>query len=118
MHKEGVWVECKHLLWYYKPADAKGKITKFSDLSNFVESEPVDKNDHDWQQSTIEAEHMIKPLTVEGMTILDPFMGSGTTGRAALQLNRRFIGIELNEDHFLIAKARLNSEYEKIKNAE
>ena len=41
-----------------------------------------------WEQSTIEAEHMIKPLTVEGNIILDPFMGSGTTGEAALNLKR------------------------------
>jgi site-specific DNA-methyltransferase (adenine-specific) len=37
---------------------------------------------------------LIRLLTDEGDTVLDPFMGSGTTGRAAVQLKRRFVGIE------------------------
>ena len=58
--------------------------------------------------STIEAEHMIKPLTVEGNIILDPFMGSGTTGEATLNLNRRFIGIEVDKQHYSRTKQRLS----------
>ena len=58
--------------------------------------------------STIEAEHIIKPLTVEGNIILDPFMGSGTTGEAALNLNRRFIGIEVDKEHYSRTKQRLS----------
>jgi DNA modification methylase len=40
--------------------------------------------------------------------VLDPFMGSGTTGVAALKHKRKFIGIELNEEYFEIAKKRIN----------
>lgn len=40
-------------------------------------------------------------------TILDPFMGSGTTGVAAIQLGHRFIGIEINGDYLAIAQERL-----------
>jgi len=43
----------------------------------------------------------------EGDTVLDCFMGSGTTGKMAKQLGRNFIGIELDEEYFKIAKARL-----------
>lgn len=43
----------------------------------------------------------------EGDTVLDPFMGSGTTGKMAKQLNRNFIGIELDEEYFEIAKKRI-----------
>ena len=45
----------------------------------------------------------------EGDTILDPFMGSGTTGVASKKLNRNFIGIELNEKYFEVANQRINS---------
>lgn len=45
----------------------------------------------------------------EGETVLDPFMGSGTTGVAAKNLNRSFIGIELDEGYFQIAKDRINA---------
>jgi len=40
-------------------------------------------------------------------TILDPFMGSGTTGVAAIQLGHKFVGIELNGDYLAIAKRRI-----------
>lgn len=43
----------------------------------------------------------------EGDTVLDPFMGSGTTGKMALQLGRNFIGIELDADYFSIAEDRI-----------
>ena len=43
----------------------------------------------------------------ENDTILDPFMGSGTTGVACIDLNRDFIGIELDEGYFKIAKDRI-----------
>ena len=43
----------------------------------------------------------------EGDTVLDPFMGSGTTGKMAKQLGRNFIGIELDKDYYEIAKKRI-----------
>ena len=45
----------------------------------------------------------------EGETVLDPFMGSGTTGKAAVLNNRNFIGIELDKDYFEIAKSRIEN---------
>ena len=44
----------------------------------------------------------------EGDTVLDPFMGSGTTGLACKNTNRNFIGIELNKNYFELAKSKLN----------
>jgi len=44
----------------------------------------------------------------EGDTVLDPFMGSGTTGIACKHLNRGFIGIELDKDYYDIAKRRID----------
>ncbi len=49
----------------------------------------------------------IRTWTEEGDTVLDPFMGSGTTGLAALELGRSFIGCELNDDYFDMASERI-----------
>jgi len=49
----------------------------------------------------------IELLTGEGDTILDPFMGSGTTGVACVQTGRNFIGIEISETYFKVARERI-----------
>jgi DNA modification methylase len=46
----------------------------------------------------------------DARTILDPFMGSGTTGVACVQLGRKFIGIELDPSYFDIAVKRITAE--------
>lgn len=53
-------------------------------------------------------EIMINNSTNEGEVVLDMFMGSGSTGVAALNTNRKFIGIELDPDYFKIAQERIN----------
>ena len=50
----------------------------------------------------------IEKVSKPGDTILDPFMGSGTTGVACVNTNRNFIGIELDEGYFKIAQDRIN----------
>jgi DNA modification methylase len=50
---------------------------------------------------------IIERATRERELILDPFMGSGTTGVACVQTGRRFIGIEINEKYFDIAVKRI-----------
>lgn len=49
----------------------------------------------------------LETYTNEGDTILDPFMGSGTTGVACVQTGRNFIGVEIDEGYFNIAKKRI-----------
>lgn len=51
--------------------------------------------------------NLITLFTNEGDTVIDPFMGSGTTGVACVKLNRSFIGFEINPDYFAIAKRRI-----------
>ena len=58
-------------------------------------------------------EYLIKTYTNEGDTVLDNCMGSGTTGVACLNTNRNFIGIELDNKYFEIAKQRINEERNK-----
>lgn len=52
-------------------------------------------------------EHLVRIFTKEGSTVLDPFMGSGSTGVACVHTGRKFFGIELNPKYFGEAKARL-----------
>ena len=49
----------------------------------------------------------IRSWSNEGDIVLDPFMGSGTTGLAALELNRKFVGIEMNNEYFELSKQRI-----------
>lgn len=51
--------------------------------------------------------HLIEKFTDKDQTVLDPFMGSGTTGVACKQTGREFIGIELDKDYFEIASNRI-----------
>ena len=55
---------------------------------------------------------VIRNYTKEGDTIFDPFMGSGTTGVAAVQLGRKFIGCEINPDYYAIAEKRIKQAQE------
>ncbi|MFH1527754.1 MAG: site-specific DNA-methyltransferase [Bacteroidota bacterium] len=62
---------------------------------------------HPTQKPVLLMEYLIKTYTNEGETVLDFTMGSGTTGVACKNLNRDFIGIELDEKYFEIAKQRI-----------
>ena len=63
---------------------------------------------HPTQKPVALMEYLIKTYTNEGEAVLDFTMGSGTTGVAAKKLNRKFIGIELDEMYFNIAKDRID----------
>ena len=70
------------------------------------------KSLHPTQKPVALLEYLIKTYTNDGETVLDNCMGSGSTGVACLNTNRRFIGIELDENYFNVAKERIiNTEY-------
>ena len=58
---------------------------------------------------------LIKEYSKEGDTILDCFMGSGTTGVVCVNTNRHFIGIELDDGYFEIAKKRIEEAQNEVK---
>jgi site-specific DNA-methyltransferase (adenine-specific) len=67
----------------------------------------VDKNIHPTVKPTKLMEYLIKLITPKGGVVLDPFMGSGSTGKAAIKNDFNFIGIEREKEYFDIAKARI-----------
>ena len=56
---------------------------------------------------------LVGALSARGRLVLDPFMGSGTTGVACAKLGRKFIGIELDEGYFDIACDRIRKAYDQ-----
>ena len=64
---------------------------------------------HPTQKPVEACEYIIKTYTNSGETVLDCCMGSGTTGIAALNTGRDFVGIELSQEYFNIAKQRIES---------
>lgn len=92
----------------YNPS---GEVTTVSDGSRYpltVLDFPRDKNKiHPTQKPIALMEYLIRTYTHEGMTVLDNCMGSGTTGVACVNTGRKFIGIEMDEKYFQIAKDRI-----------
>lgn len=109
-HHRGISIKWKPLLWFVKGE----KNNAIDYISDYVESEAPKKALHEWEQSPIEAEHIISRLTVENQVVFDPMMGAGTTGVAALRLKRHFIGIEIDKQMFEIAGKRINKSCENI----
>lgn len=71
-------------------------------------------NIHPTQKPVALLEYLIKTYTNEGDLVLDNCMGSGSTGVACINTKRNFIGIELDEKYFKIAKDRINNKGENI----
>ena len=117
----------------YKPQMTKGKpnhsvgkgIRKKANESNFNSATVTNKTDgmkypksllsfnretrpiHPTQKPVALLEYLIRTYTNEGEKVLDFTMGSGSTGVACVNANRRFIGIELDKEYFEIAKKRI-----------
>ena len=75
----------------------------------------LSSNLHPTQKPIALLEYLVETYSNEGDTILDFTMGRGSTGIACQNLNRNFIGIELDKKYFEIAKKRLEENEEKLK---
>jgi ParB/RepB/Spo0J family partition protein len=116
MHAEHVFVTWKPLLWFVK-GRRRNTTTKVRDS---VRSEPGNKTiDHPWAQGLPEAEYYIERLTSKGSLVVDPYLGGGTTGVAAVKLGRRFVGFEIDGEMATKAEARIirAGRYEAITNS-
>lgn len=72
------------------------------------------KTVHPTQKPVALMEYLIRTYTNEGETVLDNCMGSGTTGVAAANTGRKFIGIEMDVGYFDIARKRIEQAYETL----
>ena len=90
-----------------RKTEYKQEFTNYpKNLLEFSKDRP---STHPTQKPVALCEYLIKTYTNEGDLVLDNTMGSGTTGVACKNLNRNFIGIELDEKYFQIAKERIES---------
>jgi site-specific DNA-methyltransferase (adenine-specific) len=108
------------ILWLFKPYPIGSTITdqflnnglgcfESSIIKNNLlsVSSKVESKLHDTQKPTELMEILIKTFSIKSHLVLDMFMGSGTTGVACVNTGRNFIGIELDENYFEIAKKRI-----------
>ena len=105
------WGRCdsQPILYYGAfPHDAR-KIPGNS--CSFVMTESQEPNGHPCPKPIRAWKKIVAAASLPNETVLDPFMGSGTTGVACVKLGRRFIGIEIEEKYFQIACRRIEDAY-------
>jgi site-specific DNA-methyltransferase (adenine-specific) len=74
------------------------------------------KNNHPTVKPTELMRYLCRLVTPKGGVVLDPFMGSGSTGKAAIEEGLNFVGIEMDQDYFEIAKSRIQMTVNNKKN--
>jgi hypothetical protein len=93
----------------YEPRNDTGTAARFFYCAKASRSERGDGNTHPTVKPLALMRWLVRLVTPPGGTVLDPFTGSGTTGRAAILEGRQFAGIEREPEYFEIAKRRVQS---------
>ena len=101
-----IWGVKKNAKWTFNKPDNKPYLRSVFETSTVSGNE---RTNHPTQKSLELMKQIIRIHTNPGDTILDPFMGSGTTGVAALMENRKFFGIEVNPDYFELSIKRIKA---------
>lgn len=100
---------------YARPSNKKYYQQKYTNYPKQLLKFNLDKKRlHPTQKPVALLEYLIKTYTNECNTVLDNCMGSGSTGVACVNTNRNFIGIELDENYFSIAKDRIEKAEEDL----
>lgn len=102
-----IWGVKKGAKWVFNKDKKKPYMRSMFETSTVSGNE---RTSHPTQKSLQLMQDIIKIHTNENDIVIDPFMGSGTTGLACLNLNRRFIGIELDKNYFNLSIDRLKKE--------
>ena len=100
------------LIFYFKkgkriPTPRTPAVLRSHSQTSWKYGNPIITYLHPTQKPLGIIEKILKISSNTNDTILDPFMGSGTTGVAAIQLNRNFIGFEISPEYFKIAEKRI-----------
>jgi site-specific DNA-methyltransferase (adenine-specific) len=90
-----------------------GGASRFFYCPKTSKSDRNEGNNHPTVKPTDLMAYLIRLVTPKGGIVLDPFMGSGSTGKAAVREGMEFIGIERETEYFQIAEARIESEKKK-----
>lgn len=101
----------KHDTWIYSDTLNKGHLVEWTNYPSNLLNINVERGLHPTQKPVALFEYFIKTYTDEGMLVLDNCMGSGTTGVACVNSNRRFIGMEKDEKYFKIANNRIEEAF-------
>ena len=86
----------------------KEHIQKYANYPKQIQYFKSDRGLHPTQKPVALLEYLIKTYTNESETVLDNTMGSGSTGIACVNTNRKFVGIEMDENYFNIARNRID----------
>jgi DNA modification methylase len=97
-----IWFVKKGAKWTFNRQDSKYQRPKFVAC--------IESGLHPTQKNLGLMQELVKIHSNEEDMVIDPFMGSGTTGLACKILNRKFIGIEKESNYFEIAKRRINEQ--------
>ena len=99
----------QHELIFYANRDSLNlNKEKLTHIPTIIKA-PLKKEHHGAENPVDLLSTLISGLSNKDGIILDPFMGSGSTGVACKNLNRKFIGIDLDEEYFRIAKERIGA---------
>ena len=101
----------KPVLWYVK-GEYKGDY-----IGDVLKSPQSDKRFHEWGQSLGGMLDIVERITNPGDVILDPFLGGGTTGAAAVSMGRKFIGTDIKAENIEISRTRIKEIYINASNA-
>lgn len=126
---ENIWPQGdEHLFWVKTPStkNFKARCGRFveiivvyrqgatfnqlhwSQMTGVYDDRHISATVHPYEKPLSLMERLVRIYTKLGDTVFDPFMGSGTTGVAANNLGRDFVGIEIERDYFKIAERRVN----------
>lgn len=93
-----------------EPTELLGAAARFFYCAKASKKDRGDGNNHPTVKPTDLMAYLCRLVTPPGGVVLDPFMGSGSTGKAAIREGFRFIGIEMDADYLAIAEARIAHE--------